>query len=627
MPTSREFLNQQLGKPSLPNAPTVGMTTEEQFLPSPAPAPTDWTRFGLEVGGSVLGSMVAPEVALPAQVIRMLGPAVAKGLPTLMSKMAGSGGGAGAGSLAAEPFSPTKTPYEQTGDPSQFGVPASPLKSAEEAAKLGAFGEGVGRTVGQGVKSFFTPTLEPGALQAQRLLGKKGASLTMGQATKTPSLQFLENVSEAGFVETKTGRTKAKGELAANEILEDIVKQYESRGGSAALGTEVKDALRLQLEQWKEGGHQKYRELDALLQATPIRVDIRPVQMRAQQLAAEMQLKDPKAAGLLKQILTKPSQMPFTEAQQLRSQLLSVGGDPSELVKGRQQSYAKLLSDLVDTQMETAGKATKVNAPAYQKWREASAYWKGTEGGLGRGLLDDPVITQILDKDPGVVLDSLLQKGKTEGFGAALTLLPPQVVNGVRREFLDRALSASKVEAPGSIVGKRSGAKLAGELGLDDPYSKESAAFQALFGKQAGAEIGEAVHTLRLTQNTPADRGFTFVVRGAQIGAMGSALAMESMAPLIILATPSALGQILQNPVTRKLFLRAQSLEPQSHSWVATMGKLLTFADKNGIPVSGGRPGLEQYSSFARHVAKQPMLQLPRVPEFRQTPLPPPPQR
>jgi len=391
-----------------------------------------------------------------------------------------------------------------------------------------------------------------------------------------------------------------KGEAAAQGIIRDIVDSYAARGTTKDVGSEVQTAVQSRIKSWKDVGHQKYAELDQLLGQQPVTVDTREVIRRAQQLGQEAMLKDPQAATLLTQIVGDPKRkipglspnISFSDAQRLRSELLAIGGDPSEMVKGRRQNYAQLLAELLDKRMEAAATGLKGNPAAYAKWREAGAYWKGQQGELGAGVLKDPVLVQMMEKDSGVVLDVLLRSGKTDAFALTMKMLPQSVADGVRREFLERALSGATKSVEGTVENRISGSALAQKVGVTSKYSPEAAAYRGLFGPAEAREIEDAVQTLRLTQTRSPNQGFTFIVRGMQIGGVMAAFTGAGRGALSITMLPTVAAWALQNPVARRLIMRANGLPAGTPEATAAGMKFLQFAEANGIPIMGGHDPL-----------------------------------
>lgn len=601
VPGSEHFT---LPRSGTPGPPVVDPRTGEEY-PSPQSNLTkeDVGRFALEAGGSMAGLLV-PEVGVPLRVARLLGPNITTLLTEITPKAFASGAGAGAGSLAAETFDPSPpTPrYLPSIDPVALGLerPTSPAwEAAQRAALLGAAGEVSGQVLGRGItKITEPPKLQPGVPRAQELLGQYDTSLTAGQGTKSNVVDVLENLSEAGFFTSKSQLMKERSTEAAQAILQDIVHMYPKLRGDA--GARMATVLERRLERFKRIGEQQYRQVDQLLQAHPITVDIQSMKLRAAQLHNEFQLKDPQTDTLLKQILAKPNQLSFTEAQRLRSELLGVSGDPTAMIKGRRQSVSSLLAQETDQAMETAGAAIPANQPAYQAWRKANAYWKGTQPGqsFGIGVFRDPVVRDFITKDPGIVLDTFFAHGQMTGFKKVLEILPEPARAGLRREFLERALSSSYKEMPGHAETRVSGRALEKELGIADPYSTQSAVFRDLFPAKDQQQIRDVVQTLRLTQSESPGEMFTFSMRGAQIGAaiaLASAERGMVKSALVMLSAPVA-AFMVNNRVSRHILLSGFKYPPGTPEAINAVGKFLLFAREHNIPVTpsgwtGQQPG------------------------------------
>jgi len=568
-------------------------------------------RFALELGGSL--ASLHPAVRVPAQVLRLM-----PNLAPVALRSTVSGLGAGTGSLASETFNPTE----------------HPLETAKEAAKFASVGQGVGEMGGALLSKIAAPgagSLQPGAMATQRLLGKKGESLTVGQATTNRLFDTLENISEAGFIGSTTGKVKEGSALAAQELVDDIVRAYGKRGTSRELGEEMQKGLVRGAEDWKRVGSDKYKQLDAALATLPgvIQVDLTPAKLEARKLLREQAIiKDKASVGLLQMILNAPKAVPFSEANRIRSRLLRIHVGDESIIKGEVESYASLLSQRVDDAMEVAAKAInpQTSPDIYKLWREASAYWKGGQPGqLGASTLEDPVLRKLMTDDPGTVVDVLLRSGKRDAFTVAKNLLPPEVVEGIKRDYLERLVSSATKDIQGSVERQVSGNVLAQKAGLNTSYSNEREILRQLFSPKEAQELEEVVNLLRLTQVKSENQGFTFAVKGAQIGGMMSLLLEYSVrGALTASAAPNVFGFLLNNPVSRWWIIHGSRLPAGTPQATAAIMKVAAIAERNGIPVVTNLPGSPSQEQLGIVGGEGPSrlpphhLQLPQVPEFRQ---------
>ena len=534
-------------------------------------------RFGLEVGGSLAATAIAPQVAIPARIAKYALPAATKLLTqyprtgAVAGRALAAGGGAGAGSLASEAFDPTTHPWLTAGKAG--------------AAALG--GQAVGEMGGAVAKKVLAPMRgkeEPGAIAAQSLLRSKGASLTPGQYTKSQVLDVVENVGEAGFLSRRLPAFRERSQQVAVDILEDFKAQFGAGFGREDAGVMVQNAVKTTADEWRKKGHLLYDKIDDLTKARPVPVDLQSIKKRTFQLAGQRALKDPTATALIRQIMNLPDTVSFGFAQRLRTDLLRAGSPDSAILKGQIEGMADVLAKGVDMAMEQA--ARQLNPDALKAWRAAGAFWKGTTSRPGVVLFDDPVIKQVMKAHPDAVLASLLKKDRATRIRYAKAVLPADVMDEIRRSFLEQAYEKA------STGGTLSGTALTREIQGFGEVTKE------LFGVTHEGSLKTMARTLELTQSRGATQNWTLAVRSGQMGAAMLAVTGQvgGKGATIIMAPPVA-AFFATNPATLRWLTKGFSTPAGTPEALGIMTRVIALARENNIPVQMAQPSPQ--GSFA----------------------------
>lgn len=535
-------------------------------------------RFGLEVGGSVGATLLAPHVAIPAKIARYALPAATKLLTrypqasAVAERSLAAGGGAGAGSLASETFDPSTYPWRTAG---RAGV-----------AALGgqAVGE-MGGKVGQKILAPMKGKEEPGAIAAQQALRARGASLTPGQYTKSQVLDVVENVGEAGFLSRRLPAFREKSQQTAIEILEDFKGQFGAGFGREDAGSIIQQAIKSSADDWRQKGHALYDKIDELTASRPVPVDIRAIKKRAFQLAGQRALKDPSATAITRQILALPDTVSFGFAQRLRTDLLRAGSPDTAVLKGQVEGMADVLAKGVDTAMDQA--ARKLNPDALRAWRAAGAFWKGTTSRPGVVLFDDPVIKQVMKSHPDAVLASLLKRDRATRIRYAKAVLPPDVMNELKRSYLEQLYEKA------SATGTMSGTALSKEIKGFGEVTRE------LFGVTHESALTQMARTLELTQSQGATQNWTLAVRSGQMGAAMLAFTGQigAKGATVIMAPPVA-AFFSTNPLTLRWLTKGFTTPAGTPEAAGILTQILAIARENRIPVQVSQPRPQESQAF-----------------------------
>jgi len=398
-------------------------------------------RIAMEAGGGIAAAMGAAQLFPQLRGVKL----AQIGLRSLAAA-AGEFGG----SLAAETIDPTE----------------SPLRSAGQAAVRGGLGEGLGGlAVKLGSRLFVRPakTLEPGARETIKIVAEKGGVVTPGLA-RSGGIDILENIAEASlFGGKRVLRVREEAISIVKEAADDFVSKFGRIATEEEFGFLLKDIVKDGAKAFKVEGKVMANTLDALVGAP--RVDYLVVKRGAQRLMKELSagLPAPKTMSILKAIIDKPGKVSFAEAQILRSNLLAVGRQGSELIPGQAPAAAKVLANLVDKAMEEGVRGVGRNARLF--WRKFNKFWR-----VGKEEFEGNLIKAIIRRDPEqlirltrtgspsvirrlrkLVVRVEVKPGRSAITGAARSKTWKKVQGATIKDFMNQATDPGT----GELVGKK----------------------------------------------------------------------------------------------------------------------------------------------------------------------------
>lgn len=446
------------------------------------------------------------------------------------------------------------------------------IEDSQAAVLAGAAGAGAGAAVAKGAEKVLAPfasTVEKGVGKAQELLDKAGAVLTPGKATDSTTLQLLENAADVSiFGIGRLRGVQQKAEDTAAMFVKDFATAFQSRASKEEVGAFMQEALESGADAFRAAGRAQYKAIDQAFGNTL--VDISGVQKAAVEIAAKAEkgLGSPEIKRITDSILSKEPSVDWETAQILRSDLLGIGRNASELVAGKSKGAAKELAGSMDAAMETAAKG--LSADAASAWRGANDFWKS-----GAETFNSQVIKSLARRDPEAVFDAAIRNGRPGTIRKVREIVEPEDWTAVQGQYLDDLIRRSS-DATGERI---DGSKLLANMKSMGDGMKE------LFPDAAAREsLNELANTLRLSQKR-LDNGqmrmtLTLGQGAAIIGLLSGNLEEASAATLI---APAALARVLTNRMAVKWLTTGISVPAGSKAGIEAATKLGAFLAKEGL--------------------------------------------
>ena len=241
----------------------------------------------------------------------------------------------------------------------------APRTSLEAAKRIGtsfvsgAAGEPIARggvaLIGRfAPKREFIKSVTPEGKEAIETLRPLGVTPSIAQVTESRGLDILQNFAEGSFFGGQRVTAQARTAAEATEsLIEDFANAFRGTK-KEKIGILARDAIEQKTVGFQQTGRGLYRVVDDIIGTEA--VDFTPVKAIAQTLLEQEKagLRSASTRQILKTIVGKPNNIPFEEAQVLRSDLLSVTRQTTDLVPGKAAGIAGKLANETDTAMRAS---------------------------------------------------------------------------------------------------------------------------------------------------------------------------------------------------------------------------------------------------------------------------------
>lgn len=535
--------------------------------------------------GAFAGGPAAPRSAggIDLPVGALIGGTVGAGVGGIPGAALGAAGGEAVGQLVSRALG-------------REDVPQTSGEAAKRIATeglLGLGGEVAGRGILRGAQAVgrgLAPTLRPGAKEVARAvqpafpdIGFKPISKALGatkqpallpaQLTESPIIDTIQEVSKSSFL---GGGRIVKAQQLTDDIVsglvDDFAKGLTGPTGRVETGELIFDALEEGIDAFSATGRGLYSTVDDLTGAAV--VDFKPVKAAATKLLSQAKkgIRTKEQTTVLQGILERPDTLPFSDAHLLRSDLLGISRSGTELVKGRAQGTARALSNEVDRAMGVAAK--DISGEALEAWRAANKFWR-----TGKQTFNSRFIRGLANADPEVVLDRVLQSGKTSNIiKLRKTINNPEIWRKVQGQFVNKALNKS--------VTDEVSLNLSGKALLKNMRGFGNETLNALAPKGELKQLEKFATALALNQaKQPGGKGATVLIAMAQAGAAAKILftGEADAASAAILIGPLALSRALTNPATSRILLEGFKVGGKTKAITSFAARLAAVLAKQGI--------------------------------------------
>ena len=536
----------------------------EEYLSSPA-----FGRLVLEVGGGLLGTAFAPQIALPVYIGRAAA-FVRPALQQVVTRMSGAGIGEAGGALVSQSFDPRE----------------SVSKEMLRAFVTGATAEGVGtiatktigKVLGKNKKLIDGAEEAVETIEQQRkkiLSNPKDYDQKVRDATKngilTPGLlqegqlvDLLENLSELSLFGGGSVRYAREGaETLASSGITDYVKSLRNVGDLEDLGNLYQKTLADDLTSFKRASNRKYARLDsALKRNNPNAVNITEIKKAASERLKKIGLPgtNPALEKDLIAITKLPDLVNFSKANSVRSDFLSRSRNISDQFGNVNKQFATEYGNKFTSAMDDA----KIPESVRIAYDDAQSFYRE-----GAEVFNTKLFKKLIENDPDVVYKSIVAAGDRPVLvRKTFDILNKRIkdVNvrnnlktSLRGEFLDDAIRSSQ----------KSNVQYGQELDatkLDNFFAKKSMMMKELFEPEQLKNIEKLKNALAFSQGKLRKKGGLpgaifiqmkqsgAVMTLTKLGAIGGGGAVGGVpAAATILLAPGILGKMFTSPKIVKL--------------------------------------------------------------------------
>ena len=559
----------------------------KEYVSSP-----EFQRAALEIAGGVGGSLATGGLGLPVLAATKLG---MRSLPFLIQLAKSTGGAALGGGTAAGAASVTFDPKDD--------VFKEIVRGAAEQGAGELIGAPIAIKIGQGITKVLGPkiSLIKGAEESELILKQQAdkikanpklydaelqkaagdAQLTLGLKADNQFIDTLQNITEKslfGAGEIRAAKEGAK--TVAESAVKDFVDPFIKTQDKTSTGKLFQQAISNSQNLWKERMTAGYKAIDKKLidenLAYKSIVDMTAYRNLLQQEINKLPLKGintPNVKRLLQSNLDKtPKALSFSEANNLRSDILSMGRDltakDSAKQIGAQKAMAKGITEAMDNTM-----ASKTFPEDIKKGYQTIQ----NEYKLGKQDFNEKVITRLLEKeDPAVIFETIVSRSdKPETVKRTLDIINRRFAAEGNTELAGQLKYSLKGQFLNNIIGKATVAdaqygNTISSAALKKSLDSYAGTTKELFSTGEKAQLDKLIQTLQFSQGTLSKTGSGGLAGGVfiqlkQAGAAGSILSFGgagyagagvSGGAAAILAGPYVVGKLLLSPSFNKFLIQ-----------------------------------------------------------------------
>ena len=535
-------------------------------------------RALIEVGISIPAVLLSPQMGIPKAGIAAARTARAV---NLASRATGAGTGMAAGSLIAETVDPSERPLKEAGDAFFVGA----------GSEIGA--SGILKIAGK-VGAPLVRKLEAGAEKAIETAQQVGAAVLPGQATRSRIVDLLQNIAEASLL--GGGRLAAVKEKS-EQILQGAVERFAGKFTQVRTKEDIGDLMRLVIGESGDAFRAFTRAIAQRVDATSsgIQVDLRPAKEFAQGLIEQAQsgIKSASTLRIARNILDKDDFVSFEVGDILRSDLLAVGRQTTDLLPGKASGAAQKLAGILDGQIDDAGKILQ-REDAVQAWRIRNQAVRE-----GKVTFNSRFMRALLNKNPDEIFQAVIKPGRPTRIRQIREIILGDV-KAAKPAKLGEVTIKAKLPADAelwrSIQGQwiddvlRNSADDLGRVSADSALRQMKRfgddALKELFPGGAHETFRRYLRALAIVQKKPTQEGTGRIF--IQLTQAGAALNLLMGGPLsgmsaAVLLGPPVLARLFTMPKIAKLLTIGLKAPPGTKEAVRVSALLFGALDKEGL--------------------------------------------
>jgi hypothetical protein len=596
---------------------------------------TSFTRLGLEIGLGIAGSVFTGGLALP--VLARAGMLARPFLTQLAKSSAGSAIGSGAGAVAAQPFDPKE----------------DIVKEITRASIEGALGEAVGAPVGIKIAEKMASRLSPkiklleSAKDAEDVLktqkeiilanpGKYDPELlnAAGKAILTPALKtdnqlidIAQNVVEKSLLGSgEILAAKAGAQKVTESALKDFVEPIIKNTDATQTGRLFIDALTDSKELFRAQAKKNYDILDREVSKLGDNkvVDISKYNKLLQEQLNKLPkggVNTPNAKRLLENNIYRDAdgnfvnKLTFSEANDLRSDILALGRDLTGTDNAKYIGAQKLISDQLTKAIDTA----YVPDTLKNAYKKANSFYKE-----GLNSYNDTVIEKILSKEDGKDAFKTIVSGSDKGETVQATVKQidkifkndptkaRELKDSLRGTVLDDMMKKSYIEN-GQYGESFSPTKMGNYM------KKMEGTFGQLFNERELAQLNKLNTATSVAHGKLSKEGGLpggVFIQLAQAGAATTALTFNPDASGLtgaaaILLGPKAVGKLLVSPKFNQYLTEGLATNNGTKAGVAFRQLVGRMVSDKLIPEEEGKAAIEKSKKLEQQLKTGGQLNAP----------------
>lgn len=555
-----------------PDTPIVNRDNAiEKYLSSP-----QFRRLALEILGGVAGAATGGTFFAARAALR---PALA-----LLYRSLGSGIGEGAAAGAAQVFDPRDDLAKEVLRGFATGLSAEAVGAAVPA---------IIRRIGfKGIK--YTDDAE----KAERTLSKvkdrvlkdgtskvddiKDGLITPGIGSDNRYIDILENISEKSLLGGgKIIKARKGGETALTNELNLLIDNISDAATRTDAGELAISAVQNSLDNFRAISKIKYDKLSQA--ATGVTVNVTKSKELANQLLKQSEITktlSPENRKVLQTVANLNERITFSQANDLRSELLGVTRASTELIKGKAKGNAVRLVKELTKDIDRTISNLPVAVPQLRAlYDSAQRFYR-----VGAKKFNNKVLKRLTEKAPEEVYKTLIKPRRPSTIKALSDALKLTKDKEIRTELFDSLKGTLIGDIAGEsnrIKGKLDGAYILKEL---DKYGDD--VLLKLFNKKQLTNLRDVLKTLSVTQqktvgeNVPGAVFIQLSQAGAAFGLFSGLFTAPSAA---ILFGPAVVSKILTDPKYIKFIKKGFRLNPGSPEAYTNAAQLIGAMISNNL--------------------------------------------
>ena len=532
----------------------------ETYLKSP-----EFRRLGLEILGGVAGAATGGTFLAARLAMR---PALG-----LLYRSLGAGVGEGAAAGAAQVFDPKE----------------DLAKEVLRGFATGASAESIGRAIPAIIKKIklkgikYSPEAERAETVLKRLedagVDTKGGLITPGIGSDTRYIDIIENITEKSL--GGGGRIIA-ARKGAEDVLTNQVNLFVDKFSDATTRVDAGElalsAVQNSLDNFRTVSKIKYDKLAKV--AKNVNVDVTESKKLALKLLEETRPTaklQPGARTVLQTVSGLDDKIPFSVANNVRSELLGITRNSTDLIKGKGAFNAGKMIGSITKDIDKTANSVPTNLKKF--YDDAQNFYR-----LGVDKFNNKVIRRLTDKAPEEVYKTLIKPKRPTTINNLF-----KIINETKDKELRQQLKDS---LKGTLIGDIVGQSRILKKGIDANYiTKEFEKYgddvlKQIFSPGELKTARSLLESLAVAQTKKVGEGIPGAVfiqltqAGMAFGLLSGGFTTEAG---VILLGPAAMARVLTNPKIVKFLKKGFELNPGSPEAYSNASQIIGAMISNNI--------------------------------------------